>query len=80
MCPNMFDDGQSGNAALSELAGYDVLSQDAYKIKPLAEIERAYIELAIKLCAGNIPCAAARLRVSPSTIYRKKASWENGGA
>ena len=44
-------------------------------IQPLAEIERYAIETAIDFCNGNIPKAAALLDVSPSTIYRKKQSW-----
>lgn len=46
-------------------------------IKPLAIVEREFIERAIKICNGNIPKAAALLEVSPSTIYRKKQSWES---
>lgn len=46
------------------------------KIQPLAEVERYTIENAINFCEGNIPKAAALLDVSPSTIYRKKQSWE----
>lgn len=45
-------------------------------MKSLATIEREAIEHAINLCDGNIPKAAALLDVSPSTIYRKKQSWE----
>jgi len=45
-------------------------------IQPLAEVERKTIEHAINFCDGNIPKAAALLDVSPSTIYRKKQSWE----
>jgi len=45
-------------------------------IRPLAEIERIFIENAIELCEGNIPKAAAMLELSPSTLYRKKQSWE----
>ena len=45
-------------------------------IKPLAEVERDAIEAAIALCDGNIPRAAAALGVSPSTLYRKRQSWE----
>ena len=45
-------------------------------IKTLAEVEREAIENTINFCNGNIPKAAALLDVSPSTIYRKKQSWE----
>ena len=47
-------------------------------IRPLAEIEREIIERAIVVCGDNIPKAAAALDVSPSTIYRKKMSWDEG--
>jgi DNA-binding NtrC family response regulator len=45
-------------------------------IRPLAQVEREVIEHAIALCGDNIPKAAALLEVSPSTIYRKKQTWE----
>jgi len=48
-------------------------------IRPLAVVEREVIELAIAKCDGNIPKAAALLEVSPSTIYRKKQAWDEGG-
>lgn len=47
-------------------------------ITPLWKVERDVIERAIDACDGNIPKAAAKLGVSPSTIYRKKLSWDNG--
>lgn len=42
----------------------------------LAEIEHKAITDAIRQCGGNIPQAAAKLRISPSTIYRKKSEWQ----
>lgn len=48
-------------------------------IRPLWLVEKEAIERAITLCGGNIPQAAARLEVSPSTIYRKKINWESYG-
>ncbi|MEM7267646.1 MAG: sigma-54 dependent transcriptional regulator [Pseudomonadota bacterium] len=42
---------------------------------PLVEIERLVIDAAIETF-GSAPKAARSLRVSPSTIYRKKESWE----
>ena len=42
----------------------------------LAAIERLAIEAAIERCQGSIPEAARILGVSPSTLYRKRASWE----
>ncbi|OIQ98427.1 regulatory protein LuxO [mine drainage metagenome] len=47
-------------------------------IRPLWVVEKETIERAIDLCGGNIPKAAALLGISPSTIYRKKISWESG--
>ena len=48
-------------------------------ILPLHEMERRAIERAVQACSGNIPRAAALLQVSPSTIYRKKAQWDDVG-
>lgn len=55
-----------------------VLHPNDTTIRPLAIVEREIIERAIDLCDGNILQAAAALEISPSTIYRKKAHWENG--
>lgn len=60
-----------GPASPSEL-----LSQ----IRPLSVVERETIEHAIDLCDGNIPKAATFLGVSASTIYRKKAAWDEAAA
>ena len=69
--------GSDVNTALYTVAGCpQELPACAGEIRPLAEVERAYIETAIALCDGNIPRAALLLRVSPSTIYRKKAAWD----
>ena len=46
-------------------------------IRPLSEVEREVIERAIAICGGNIPKAAQHLGISASTIYRKKAAWED---
>jgi two-component system, repressor protein LuxO len=45
-------------------------------IRPLAEVEREIIEHAIRLSGNKVPKAAHALGVSPSTLYRKKAIWE----
>jgi two-component system repressor protein LuxO len=50
--------------------------QTKAQIRPLHEIERAIIQSAIALHGGNIPQAAAALNIAPSTIYRKKVSWD----
>ncbi len=47
-------------------------------VVPLWLIERRAIENAITLCEGNIPKAAELLRISPSTIYRKRQAWAAG--
>lgn len=44
-------------------------------IEPLALVERRAIEHAIAVCKGNIPEAARKLDVAPSTIYRKISQW-----
>ena len=46
-------------------------------IEPLWIVERRVIEGAIAKCEGNINKAAALLKVSPSTIYRKRQSWSS---
>jgi len=45
-------------------------------IRPLWQVEREAIESAIAACEGNVPRAAVRLEISPSTIYRKLQAWE----
>lgn len=44
--------------------------------KTLATLEREIIEATIDRCQGNVPRAAAVLGVSPSTLYRKRTSWQ----
>ena len=46
-------------------------------IRPLKDVEREAIEYAIDHFDGNIPQAAAALGVSPSTIYRKRQTWDS---
>ena len=43
--------------------------------QPFDIIERTVIEAAIAQCNGSIPKAAEILKLSPSTIYRKKENW-----
>ncbi len=47
-------------------------------IKPLWQVEKEAIEAAIEFCGGNVPQAAGLLEVSPSTLYRKRATWNDG--
>ena len=44
-------------------------------VAPFWEQERDIIESALTSCNGNISQAAAALKISPSTIYRKRQSW-----
>ena len=44
--------------------------------RPFQAIERDIIEAVIKNCEGSLPKAAKMLNVSPSTLYRKRESWE----
>ncbi len=53
--------------------------EPAPSIRPLWIVEKETIERAIDACAGNIPKAAALLEISPSTIYRKKQTWDETG-
>lgn len=70
-------DIKTANIDLSILAGDDAVFLSIEDIKPLAEVERAYIERVINACHGSIPKAAGLLEVSPSTIYRKKQCWSD---
>lgn len=49
-------------------------------IAPWREQERRIIEAALSAFGGNIARAAAALDISPSTIYRKRQSWEDAPA
>jgi len=48
-----------------------------HNIEPMWRQEQQIIEGALALYDGNISQAAAALEISPSTIYRKRQSWEN---
>jgi two-component system, repressor protein LuxO len=49
------------------------------RILPMWQQEQRIIEDALSAFGGNIARAAAALEISPSTIYRKKLSWEREG-
>jgi two-component system, repressor protein LuxO len=53
------------------------LAEPDFGLEPLWMTEKKAIEKAIALCRGNIVAAAKQLQINPSTIYRKKASWNN---
>jgi DNA-binding NtrC family response regulator len=46
------------------------------QIRPLWLVEKEAILAAIEICEGNVPRAAAFLEVGVSTLYRKRAEWE----
>ncbi|RTL73192.1 MAG: sigma-54-dependent Fis family transcriptional regulator [Hyphomicrobiales bacterium] len=48
------------------------------KIKPLEDVITAAVHSAIEQCQGSIPRAAAALKISPSTIYRRLQSKQSG--
>jgi two-component system repressor protein LuxO len=48
----------------------------AFFSRELWRIERDIIEGAVAACGGSVPKAARILGVSPSTLYRKRDSWE----
>ncbi len=66
----------AGNPSLSVADKSNTLSIAAFIGTPLSELEREFIEATIEFCEGSIPQAARLLDVSPSTLYRKKESWE----
>ncbi len=53
-------------------------SGDATAIRPLEEVEREVIEHALRVCDGHVGEAARHLGISDSTIYRKRAHWQQG--
>ncbi|WP_246472998.1 sigma-54-dependent transcriptional regulator [Pelagibacterium limicola] len=55
-------------------------TQPDYGILPMWQQEQKIIEDALQAFGGNIARAAAALEISPSTIYRKKVSWDRGAA
>lgn len=64
------------NEDLKILAGMQPNHSATLELKTLAEFERDYIEMVVKLCQDNVPRAAKILDISASTLYRKRASWE----
>ena len=56
--------------------GSDIGSIEISLDQPFAAMERMLIEATIAECNGSIPRAADLLKLSPSTIYRKKEGWD----
>ncbi|REL28012.1 sigma-54-dependent Fis family transcriptional regulator [Thalassotalea euphylliae] len=69
-------EGTASNGATIHATGAETKAPNVADIMPLWLAEKQAIEQAIDACDGNIPKAAALLDVSPSTIYRKKQSWD----
>ena len=46
------------------------------QVRPLSEVERDAIEHAIESTGGNIQKAAQLLEIDPSTIHRRRKSWQ----
>lgn len=68
------------NAENQSTSSNDAETNDAQHntIQPLAKVEEIAIKHAIDYCEGNVVRAAGLLQVSPSTLYRKIQSWEEG--
>jgi two-component system repressor protein LuxO len=67
------------SAVLPSAAHVVAMRAGGAPIRPLKDIEREAIEQAIAHFDDNIPQAAAALGVSPSTIYRKRQTWDSAG-
>lgn len=67
---------QSGTEAMGDKVIEHPSSCGASAGRELWRIERDAINSAISECGGSIPKAARRLGVSPSTLYRKRDSWQ----
>ena len=63
------------NNALQIAAGLSEKKESVPTLKTLAQFERDYIEMVLRLNRGNIPQAAKTLGISPSTLYRKCSAW-----
>jgi len=76
--PVMAESAQTAveSAPTSSVSAPVETATDSGEIIPLWLAEKKIIERAIDICDGNIPQAANLLEVSPSTLYRKKQTWE----
>lgn len=78
MLPEMRGHAPSLPQTIADPPGLEALPSDTdYGVEPLWMTEKRAIERAIALCRGNIVAAAKQLQINPSTIYRKKASWDS---
>ena len=62
--------------SLYSAAGYEMMPEKGPKPLSLAEMEKRYILHVIDLCHGNLMQAAKLLKISPSTLYRKRSKWD----
>ncbi|WP_417518119.1 sigma-54-dependent transcriptional regulator [Minwuia sp.] len=69
-------DTQASSEADARVHGKPTVQALSDDIRPLATVEREYIEHAINRCDGNVRTAAALLGIAPQTIYRKRTAWE----
>jgi two-component system repressor protein LuxO len=69
---------EAGSAPMLAAASTSPAGVTTTAIEPLAVVERRVIEQAIAACRGNVPEAARKLEVAPSTLYRKLAQWSQG--
>jgi two-component system repressor protein LuxO len=53
---------------------------DPALVRPLADIERATVDYALRAFGGNVAQAARALQVNPSTLYRKIQVWTAQGS
>lgn len=67
---------ERASIGIAEKPQGDASALNGNNLMTLGEIERKAIEDRIDAFGGSIPKAADSLGVSPSTIYRKKESWE----
>lgn len=67
---------QSGPAAGADAIMAEDAALNALVGRPLADLERTFIQATISACDGSIPRAARMLEISPSTLYRKREAWE----
>ena len=75
--------GAQGNAAVAVAEPQPDPAIHGFQVPmgiPLRNLERQIIEATIAHCGGSIQRAAGMLEVSPSTIYRKKETWDKQDA
>lgn len=59
-----------------QASDHKITNRATDQIVPLNKVEEKAIKRALEICDGNVSRAASRLRVSPSTLYRKMQTWK----